>query len=416
MRSNRKLFWASVESLIRSLVVLAFLTTQCRPVWAGSNTWTRVGPNGASLATVAIDPQNPSTVYAANSGYFSPEPAQVFKSTDGGANWVARSALPVPNQRFRTIEALAINPKNPNTIYAYGRGGVFKSTDSGETWVDTEFPASVRTPAFDPHEVTTLAIDPQNSEVLYAGTFVCSGICGGRVFKSTDAGHTWITPTFLFTDPACSQSISALVVDPQNPRTLYATTTDCNDQGGDLFKSTDGGTTWKKTILHVFTYYEAENVIAIDPQNPNRIYVGTGYGIATSTDGGESWNQLKFLENSYPPEQQFLVTSFVIDQNPRTLYAAGYSPSAYPLVLSGIFKSVDGGTHWMPFGDGLSGLYIRSLVLTPSGPRILYAGTSGGVFKILDNTPILSLDSAQYCIGGSWDLKVSNGRTHRYVC
>ncbi|PYR96057.1 MAG: hypothetical protein DMG16_28915, partial [Acidobacteria bacterium] len=294
MQSNRKVFCASVESVTRSLVVLAFLVfllTQCRPVWAGSNVWTRIGPEGVNLAAVAIDPQNPSTVYAANNGSSASEPTQVFKSIDGGANWSTLSALPVPSQGFRTIDALAINPKTPSTIYGYGRGGLFKSTDSGESWVDTGFPGSVRTPAIDANGLTTLAIDPQNSGVIYAGTFVCSGLCGGRVFKSTDGGHTWITPTFVFTDPVCSQAISASAVDPQNARTVYATTTDCNDQGGDLFKSTDGGMTWKKTILHVFTYYEYENVIAIDPQNPNRMYVGTGYGVATSTDGGESWGQ-----------------------------------------------------------------------------------------------------------------------------
>ena len=74
MQSNRKVFCASVESVIRSLVVLAFLVfllTQCRPVWAGSNVWTRIGPEGVNLAAVAIDPQNPSTVYAANKRLFS---------------------------------------------------------------------------------------------------------------------------------------------------------------------------------------------------------------------------------------------------------------------------------------------------------------------------------------------------------
>ena len=327
MRSNTKGFSAIVESVIRSLVVLAFLAflaAECRLVWAESNVWTRIGPVGANLAAVAMDAQNPSTLYAVNNGSSPSEPTQVFKSIDGGANWSTLSALPVPSQGLRTIDALAIDPKTPSTIYAYGRGGLFKSTDSGESWVDTGFPDSVRTPAIEPNGVTTLAIDPQNSEVIYAGTFVCSGLCGGRVFQSTDAGHTWITPTFVFTDPVCSQAISALAVDPQNPRTLYATTTDCNDQGGDLFQSTDGGMTWKKTILHLFTYYEYENVIAIDYQNPNRMYVGTGYGVATSTDGGESWGQANFLGNSGLPEQ-FLVTSLAVDrQNPSTVYAAGY--------------------------------------------------------------------------------------------
>ena len=69
----------------------------------------------------------------------------------------------------------------------------------------------------------------------------------------------------------------------------------------------------------------------------------------------------------------------------------------------------------MPFRDGLSGLYIRSLDLTPSGPRILYVGTSGSVFKIVDNTPVLSSDSAQYCVGSSWKLKVSNGATNTSI-
>ena len=71
----------------------------------------------------------------------------------------------------------------------------------------------------------------------------------------------------------------------------------------------------------------------------------------------------------------------------------------------------------MLFRDGLSGLYIRSLALTPNDPRILYAGTSSGVFKIVDNTntPVLSLDSEQYCVGGSWELRVSNGTTNTLI-
>ena len=105
MRSNR-------TPLV--LVLLAFLSMHA-PVWAGSNGWTRLGP--ASLATVAIDPQNPSTLYAANSGYFSPEPTRVFKSIDGGANWIALSALPVPNQGFRTIDAeLRVSNGTTNTL------------------------------------------------------------------------------------------------------------------------------------------------------------------------------------------------------------------------------------------------------------------------------------------------------------
>src|SRR3954469_3388638 len=109
MRSDRNFFSASMESVIRSLVVLcflAFIAPECRPVWAESNVWTRIGPAGANLAAVAIDPQNPSTVYVAANGSSPSEPTQVFKSIDGGANWIAISALPVPSQGLRTIDAL----------------------------------------------------------------------------------------------------------------------------------------------------------------------------------------------------------------------------------------------------------------------------------------------------------------------
>jgi len=376
-----------MEPFIRNLVAMVFfLVSTGAPVLAESTVWTRIGPAGVNLAAVAVDPQSPGTVYAANNGSSPSGPSQVFKSIDGGANWSTLSALPMPGQTVGIIDALAIDPITPGTVYAYGQGGLFKSIDGGESWVDTGFPASVRTPAIDPRGVTTLAIDPQNPEVIYAGTFVCSGLCGGRVFKSTDGGHTWMTPTLVFTDPVCSQAISASAVDPQNPWTVYATITDCNDQGGDLFKSTDGGITWTKTTLHVFTYYEYENAIAIDPQNPERIYVGTGYGVATSTDGGESWDQADFLTNSSLPEQ-FPVTALAIDQqNPGTVYAGGYAwpQSASPQPVSAIFKSVDGGIRWVPFRDVLSGLYIRSVALTPGSPGLLYAGTSGGVFKTED--------------------------------
>ena len=87
MRSNTKVFSAIVESVTRILVVvafLAFLAAECRPVWAESNVWTRIGPVGTNLAAVAIDAQNPSTLYAVNNGSSPSEPTQVFKSIDGG--------------------------------------------------------------------------------------------------------------------------------------------------------------------------------------------------------------------------------------------------------------------------------------------------------------------------------------------
>src|SRR5439155_19340220 len=144
---------------------------------------------------------NPSAIYAGLIG------VGLFRTADEGTTW---SFLNSELEGLRFID-----PQNPRTIYAIVNGRVFKSIDGGESWVDTGFPTNVATLAINPRGVTTLAIDPQNSEVVYAGTFVCSGICGGRVFKSTDGGRTWITPDFSFTERVCSQSISSLAIDPR---------------------------------------------------------------------------------------------------------------------------------------------------------------------------------------------------------
>ena len=318
--------------------------------------------------------------------------------SDGGATWIASSALP----DGQPPDVLAIDPQNQRVIYAHGRRELFKSTDGGESWADTGFSTDVRTLAIDPQDVNTLAIDPQNSEVLYAGTFVCEGICDGRVFKSTDGGHTWITPSFAFTEPACSWAISALAIDPQNQSNVYATTSDCNDQGGFLFKSTDGGTTWKRTSLNTFGY---ANFIAVDLRKPSTIFAPyQGSGVARSTDGGETWS----VVNSGLPSR-FVVNSLAIDgKNPSTLYAEGFLPSSQSQY--GIFKSIDRGANWVPLNDGLSVEYIRSFALafSSSGPNILYAATASGLFKFIDDTPLVSMDSAQYCLGGTWNLKVGN--------
>jgi hypothetical protein len=85
------------------------------------------------------------------------------------------------------------------------------------------------------------------------------------------------------------------------------------------------------------------------------------------------------------------------------LYAAS---SLFP---GGLFKTIDGGATWTPFNQGLENVTILSLAIAPRGPETLYAGTTSGLFRMIAARPVLSLNSAQYCIGNSWTLKVSNG-------
>jgi len=137
-------------------------------VHAGNNIWTSLGPGDAFVNALAIDPRTPTTLYAAGDG--------VFKSTDGGNTWSAvNTGLPA-----LFVNALAIDPTTPTTLYAgigISGGGVFKSTDGGNTW------SAVNTGLTTPY-VDTLAIDPRTPTTLYAGTV------DGGVFKSTDGGNT----------------------------------------------------------------------------------------------------------------------------------------------------------------------------------------------------------------------------------
>src|SRR5437870_6352389 len=119
-----------------------------------------------------------------------------------------------------TIHALAIDPQTSSTLYAgTSGGGVFQSTDGGASW------RAINTGLTIPY-INALAIDPQTPTTLYAGTY------GGGVFQSADAGASWSAINSGLTIPY----IKALAIDPQTPTTLYAGTS-----GGGVFQSTDAG-------------------------------------------------------------------------------------------------------------------------------------------------------------------------------
>jgi photosystem II stability/assembly factor-like uncharacterized protein len=204
---------------------------------AGASWSDRVSPPDQAcdlIRALLLDPSNPNTLYyaALNGNGFPP----LSKSTDGGATWGY-----VPPWRYPTappfddIAAIAINPLAPNNLYAAGwrfpdPSGVFKSIDGGVTWSRTGLTDT---------NVTVLAIDPRNSSTLYAGTQ--RDWYGPTVFqgllKSTDNGATWFAINHGLSD--VTNRVSALLVDPKGPSTLYAAFT-----GDGVFKSSDSGANW----------------------------------------------------------------------------------------------------------------------------------------------------------------------------
>src|SRR5439155_8024448 len=122
MRACRTYSWRYMKAVGQRLLALAFLvliTAEYRPVWAGSNAWTSIGPNELNISSLAVDPQNPSTIFAGT--YNEGNGVQVFKSTDAGVTWnVASHGLPtgwVTDRLISWISDIVIDPKIPRIVY-----------------------------------------------------------------------------------------------------------------------------------------------------------------------------------------------------------------------------------------------------------------------------------------------------------
>jgi hypothetical protein len=182
------------------------------------------------------------------------------------------------------------------------------------------------------------------------------------VFKSTNGGANWsainngLTNTYVW----------ALAIAPQTPSTVYVGT-----WGGGVFKSTNGGANWNASNIGLTNTYV--RALAIDPQTPSTVYVGTGGGgMFKSTNGGANWSAI----NSGLTETD--VGALAIDpQTPSTVYAGTYAWTDG----GGVFKSTNGGANWSAINSGLTDTDVLALAINPQTPSTIYAGTwRGGVF------------------------------------
>jgi photosystem II stability/assembly factor-like uncharacterized protein len=453
--------WGTATIGLGSLDVNALATATAMPhtLYAGTKTgvfkstddalhWRSTGDLAeVEVNALAIDLATPATVYAGTQG------AGVFKTTDGGAHWLAEDNAP------RYVNALAIDPTTPSTVFAAASdalGGIFKSTDGGASWA----PAS-RGIAYSngttPVSGLALLIDPSNANTLWAGTYTAG------VFKTTDGAKNWeplggspdvayamvndpVAPQSLYaagygvfkaTDGGASWSttglpsvayVNALAVDHSHPTTLYLAT---NGEG--VFKSTDAAGTWRRASDGLTTPYL--NDILIDVATSPRLYVSTEAGVFTSTDAGESWDETNLraptrglaVAATAPPT--VYASSFdaaiggavfrstdageswepsatgpmplgrvVIDpQDARTLYVG--SQHSYAVNNGGLWKSSDGGAHWM--ATGLKSFdFVYALAVDPQSSAVVYAGYSAGLLKSTDGGAVWRAVNAGLPEGG----------------
>ncbi len=233
----------------------------------GGDSWSEAnaGLTDTYVHTLVIDPQTTSILYAATTM------SGVFKSTDGAATWSEfSSGLPWDvfiNAVF--VLSLAIDPQTPTTLYAGVNNclrscgldaGVYKTTDGGVSWEPT---GRIALPY-----VQALAIDPQSPTTLYAsvpGDSIATPPLSW-VFKSTDGGDSWSGSNDGFA-PGITDARGLAVDGRTTPATVYLGTS------FGVYESTDGGARWRQVGLSGVTS------LAIDPEVPARVYAGTGYRV-----------------------------------------------------------------------------------------------------------------------------------------
>ena len=333
---------ARVTSTVLRLWSALLLAALCVSVPAHAAIWQTHGPSQPVYA-LAIDPTDPSTVYA------GADVGKVFKSTDAGGSWVLANS----GVADKTVKALVIDPTDSMTVYAGTDGaGVYKNTNGGTSWSA----ASVGLAS----DVRALAINPINPAILYAGVF------GGGVYKTVGGGDAW-TPVNA---RLSALNVTALVINPSNPNLLFAATL-----GGGVFQGVvstlDGSTSWAAVndgVFEVLPLQVQSLALAVDPASPTGIsvYAGTmGKGVYKTTQLTGNWNSMDIGLTSLD------VSAVVIDPvKPSTVYAA---------TASGVFRVTDRDPSWVPMSGGLSNLDMNALAIDPTNPTAVYvAGT--GVF------------------------------------
>ena len=305
----------------------------------------------------------------------------IFKSTDGGKNWVFAS-FGIKNWYGMQ---LATHPEDADTLFTTTNGGVYKSTNAGKSWEliggsdlcdDEDAGGNCHYHGIVVEKEAPFKVLVGSGGDQYAKEGV--GLTG-----SEDNGESWRNSDDGFVRDV---HVSKLVIDPNNNNIFYATTqgeTEYTDKVGDgagVFKSTDRGNNWTR-INNGLNSLET-NVLAVDPNDSDVLYLGTDDdGIYKSINGGENWKKLI-------PTASFGVGDIIVDpQNSNNVYMGTVdyfrlSESRGVLGDFGVYKSTDGGTTWEEFNSGLNHLGVFSLELSEEN-RILYAGTrAGGVYWI----------------------------------
>jgi photosystem II stability/assembly factor-like uncharacterized protein len=341
----------------------------------GALSWRNIGPQrGGRSVAVAGSASRPQEYYMGTTG------GGVFKSTDGGETW-----LPVSDRYFGgTIGAIAVSESNPDIVYVGGgeypiRGntshgdGVYKTTDGGRTWSYLGL-AETR-------HISKIKVHPKNPEIVYVGALgpVFSTTAPHRgVYKSTDGGKTW--KNILKRAGNDSTGVVELVMDPGNPEVLYAGLWEAyrkpwlmnsGGPGGGIFRTTDGGASWKEITRNPgLPKGTIGNVgITISPANPKRIWaiIEADDGGVFRSDDGGETWSQTNEERKLRQRAWYYSRIFADPKDENVVYVLNVQ----------FWKSTDGGRTFPRPIDSYHGDY-HDLWIAPNDPLRMVVGDDGG--------------------------------------
>jgi photosystem II stability/assembly factor-like uncharacterized protein len=285
----------------RKLLIAMSLILLCASAWAGQ--WTALGPDGGDVRSLAYDPHNPDHIFLGTST------GTIFQSTNGGQDWSRVAHL-----------------------------------GSGDDYV-----------------IDHIALDPQNSDKMYAAVWSVENQQAGDLFHSHNGGKTWETVPAMH-----GKSIRAMSVAASDSKVLTVGTLE------GVFRSKDAGKNWEKISS---TNSEIKNIesIAVDPKDPSVVYAGTWHLAWKTADGGATWQHINkgMIDDSD-------VFSIIVDSSNSSVVFAS--------ACSGIYKSQSAGDQFQKIqGIPFSARRTRVLKQDPSNPEVVYAGTTEGLWKTADS-------------------------------
>jgi photosystem II stability/assembly factor-like uncharacterized protein len=372
------------------LIAIAFLVTPLsihsqqypqqldRNLYSGLR-WRMIGPfRGGRVNAVSGVAGQPDTYYFGSVG------GGLWKSLNSGRTWT-----PVFDaNNVASIGAVAVSTSNPNTIYvgtgepdmrdsiAYG-DGVYKSTDAGKTWKHLGLENT--------KQIGRIIVDPKNPNTVFVaamGNAYASNPDRG-VFRSQDGGATWQKVLFKNEDVGAID----LAFDPLDSKVVYATLWNvrrppwfiyapANGPGGGIFKSLDGGSTWKEISVGIPLEGRGHIGIAVASSNRDRLYAVVDAkegGVFVSNDAGAAWTRLSSDKRLW--DRGWYFEKVTVDpKNADVVYVMNTS----------IYRSTDAGKTWTPIKGAPGGDDYHQLWINPDDPRRMIVASDQGAIVTVD--------------------------------